>query len=69
LKSCELRKHALKVKLHNQPFQVLAFLLQRPGEMISRQELRERLLPADTFVDFDGGLNNAIKKAPQCTRR
>jgi TolB-like protein/DNA-binding winged helix-turn-helix (wHTH) protein/Flp pilus assembly protein TadD len=62
LYSCELRKHGLKVKLQDQPFQVLAQLVQRPGEMISRLELRQRLWPADTFVDFDVGLNNAIKR-------
>src|SRR5215469_5535377 len=60
--SCELRKHGLRVKLQDQPFQVLRLLLQRPGEMISRKELREKLWPADTFVDFDTGLNTAIKK-------
>lgn len=60
--SGELRKHGLKIKLQDQPFQVLALLIQRPGEMISRQELRQRLWPADTFVDFDVGLNNAIKR-------
>ena len=56
LRSCELRKHGLKVKLQDQPFQVLALLIQRPGEMISREELRQRLWPADTFVDFDARL-------------
>jgi TolB-like protein/DNA-binding winged helix-turn-helix (wHTH) protein len=62
LRSGELRKHGLKIKLQDQPFQVLALLIQRPGEIISRQELRQRLWPADTFVDFDVGLNNAIKR-------
>ena len=62
LRSCELRKHGLKVKLQGQPFQVLVLLLQRPGEMISRQELHQKLWPSDTFVDFDVGLNNAIKR-------
>jgi TolB-like protein/DNA-binding winged helix-turn-helix (wHTH) protein/Tfp pilus assembly protein PilF len=60
--SCELRKHGQKVKLQGQPFQVLILLLQRPGEMISRQELHQKLWPSDTFVDFDVGLNNAIKR-------
>ncbi len=60
--SGELRKRGLKIKLQDQPFQVLALLLQRPGEIISRQELRQTLWPADTFVDFDVGLNNAIKR-------
>jgi TolB-like protein/DNA-binding winged helix-turn-helix (wHTH) protein len=62
LSTCELRKHGLKVKLQDQPFQVLALLVQRPGEMISREEFRQELWPADTFVEFDVGLNNAIKK-------
>jgi TolB-like protein/DNA-binding winged helix-turn-helix (wHTH) protein len=62
LRSGELRKHGLKIKLQDQPFQVLTLLIQRPGEIISRQELRQRLWPADTFVDFDVGLNNAIKR-------
>jgi TolB-like protein/DNA-binding winged helix-turn-helix (wHTH) protein/Tfp pilus assembly protein PilF len=60
--SGELRKDGLKIKLQDQPFQVLVLLIQRPGEIISRQELRQRLWPADTFVDFDVGLNNAIKR-------
>ncbi len=62
LRSCELRKDGLKVKLQDQPFQVLAMLIQRPGEMIPRKEFREKLWPADIFVDFDTGLNTAIKK-------
>jgi TolB-like protein/DNA-binding winged helix-turn-helix (wHTH) protein/Tfp pilus assembly protein PilF len=62
LRSCELRKDGLRVKLQDQPFQVLAMLIQRPGEMISRKEFRQELWPADTFVDFDTGLNTAIKK-------
>lgn len=62
LRSCELLKHGLKVKLQDQPFQVLNMLIQRPGEMISRQEFRQKLWSADTFVDFDTGLNTAIKK-------
>jgi len=60
--SGELRKYGLKVKLQDQPFQVLALLVQRPGEIIPRKEFRQKLWPADTFVDFDVGLNNAIKK-------
>jgi len=62
LGSCELRKYGLKVKLQVQPFQVLSLLLQRPGEMITRQELHQALWPQDTFVDFEVGLNNAIKR-------
>jgi TolB-like protein/DNA-binding winged helix-turn-helix (wHTH) protein len=62
LKSCELRKHGLRLKLSEQPFQVLAILLEKPGEMITREELRKRLWPRDTFVDFDHGLNNAVMR-------
>src|SRR6266404_3596326 len=58
----ELRKHGLRLKLSEQPFQILAMLLARPGEIVSREELREQLWPSDTFVDFDHGLNNAVMK-------
>src|SRR5713226_8893434 len=58
----ELRQRGQKVKLQEQPLQVLAALLERPGEMVTREELRSKLWPADTFVDFDHGLNAAIKR-------
>ena len=58
----ELRHAGLKVKLQEQPFQVLVALLERPGEIVSREELRSRLWPQDTFVDFDHSLNAAIKR-------
>jgi TolB-like protein/Flp pilus assembly protein TadD len=58
----ELRNQGLKVRLQDQPFQVLAILLEHPGELVSREDLREGVWPADTFVDFDQGLNNAIKR-------
>jgi Tol biopolymer transport system component/DNA-binding winged helix-turn-helix (wHTH) protein len=58
----ELRKWGQKVKLQEQPFQVLAALLERPGELVTREELRSKLWPADTFVDFDHSLNAAIKR-------
>ena len=58
----ELRQRGQKVKLQEQPLQVLAALLERPGEMVSREELRSKLWPADTFVDFDHSLNAAIKR-------
>src|SRR6266481_5772204 len=60
--SGELRHAGQKVKLQEQPFQVLATLLERPGEVVTRDELRSRLWPGDTFVDFDTGLNTAIKR-------
>jgi len=62
LKACELRKHGFRMKLAEQPFQVLALLLERPGEIVTREELRARLWQGDTFVDFDHGLNNAVMR-------
>ncbi len=61
-RSEELRKHGSKVKLQGQPAKILAILLARPGEMVTREALRKELWPEDTFVDFDSGLNSAIKK-------
>jgi TolB-like protein/DNA-binding winged helix-turn-helix (wHTH) protein/Tfp pilus assembly protein PilF len=58
----ELRKHGLRIRLQEQPFQVLAVLLERPGGVVTREELKKKLWPADTFVDFDHGLNKAISK-------
>ena len=58
----ELRKHGLRVRLQEQPFQVLAMLLENHGEVVTREELQKKLWPADTFVDFDHGLNKAINK-------
>ena len=61
-RSGELRKHGLRVRLQEQPFQVLAMLVEHSGEVVTREELQKRLWPADTFVDFDHGLNKAINK-------
>jgi eukaryotic-like serine/threonine-protein kinase len=58
----ELRKNGRLIRLQEQPFQVLAVLLERPGEVVTRDELRERLWAGETFVDFDQGLNTAISK-------
>jgi DNA-binding winged helix-turn-helix (wHTH) protein len=58
----ELRKRGVRVKLHSQPFQVLVMLLERPSEVVTREEMRQRLWGADTFVDFDHGLNSAVNK-------
>jgi TolB-like protein/DNA-binding winged helix-turn-helix (wHTH) protein/Tfp pilus assembly protein PilF len=58
----ELRKHGLRIRLQQQPFQVLAILLERPGDIVTREELQKTLWPADTFVDFDHGINKAINK-------
>ena len=62
LRAGELRKQGVKIKLQQQPFQVLEALLEKPGDIISRDELRSRIWPSDTFVDFEGGVNNAIKR-------
>jgi TolB-like protein/DNA-binding winged helix-turn-helix (wHTH) protein/tetratricopeptide (TPR) repeat protein len=58
----ELRRAGLRVKLRGQPLEILALLLEKPGEIVSRESLRERLWPADTFVDFDHGLNSSINR-------
>jgi TolB-like protein/DNA-binding winged helix-turn-helix (wHTH) protein/Tfp pilus assembly protein PilF len=57
-----LTKRGLRIRLQDQPFQVLVLLLQRPGELVTREELRQKLWAADTYVEFDDGLNTAIKK-------
>lgn len=62
LRSGELRRNGFTVKLQGQPFQILAMLLERPGELLTREEIRGRLWPADTFVDFDHSLNSAITR-------
>ena len=61
----ELRKSGVKIKLQEQPFQILAMLLERPREIVTREELQNRLWPQDTFVDFDLSLNSAVKKLRQ----
>jgi TolB-like protein len=58
----ELSKDGAKIRLQEQPFQILQILLERPGEVVTREELRKRVWPSDTFVDFDHGINNAIKR-------
>lgn len=58
----ELCKNGRKIRLQDQPLQVLALLLEQPGEVVTREELQQKLWPTDTFVDFDHGLNNAINR-------
>jgi Tol biopolymer transport system component/DNA-binding winged helix-turn-helix (wHTH) protein len=65
LLSRELRKSGVKIKLQDQPFQVLAMLVERPGTIITREEIQQKLWPSDTFVEFDLSLNSAIKKLRQ----
>ena len=62
LASGELRRQGLKIGLQDQPFRLLALLLERAGEVVTREELRDKLWPADTFVDFDHSLNTAVRK-------
>lgn len=58
----ELRNNGRKIRLQEQPFQILALLLEHPGEVVTREEIQRKLWPSDTFVDFDHGLNTAINK-------
>jgi TolB-like protein/DNA-binding winged helix-turn-helix (wHTH) protein/Tfp pilus assembly protein PilF len=60
-----LRRRGLRVRLQEKPFQILAFLLERRGEVVTREELRDRLWPAGTYVDFDSSVNTALKKLRQ----
>ena len=62
LKTGELRRNGSKIRLQEQPFQILSVLLVRPGDVVSREELRARLWPSDTFVDFDHSLNTAVRR-------
>src|SRR5579864_2105803 len=62
LRSAELRKHGIRIKLQEQPFLILAYLLDHPGDVVTREELRQKLWPAHTFVDFDRSLNKAMTK-------
>src|SRR6267378_1548394 len=61
-KSLELRRNGIQVKLQDQPGQILSALLEAPGDLVTREELRRRLWSSDTFVDFDHSLNTAIKR-------
>ncbi len=58
----ELRKHGVRLRLAGQSFQVLKMLLERPGDLVSREELQGRLWPGDTFVDFERGINAAVNR-------
>lgn len=58
----ELRKHGIRLKIHDQPLRILEMLASRPGELVTREEIRQRLWPSGTFVDFDNGLNSAINR-------
>src|SRR5580700_11039182 len=60
--SGELRKSGVRLRLQDQPFQVLVLLMERAGAIVTREEVRQKLWPADTFVDFDHSLNTIINK-------
>src|SRR5258707_15583033 len=60
--SGELRRQGLKIRLQDQPFRLLVLLLDRAGDVVTRDEVRETLWPADTYVDFDHSLNTAVRK-------
>ena len=62
LRAGELRRNGTRIRLQEQPFQILTMLLDRPGEVVTREELRGRLWPADTYVDFDHSLNAAVRR-------
>ena len=62
IKTGELRKNGLRIKLQGQPISVLAMLIEHAGETVTREELQKRLWPADTYVDFEHSLNAAIKR-------
>src|ERR1700704_5154849 len=62
VRASEVHKQGVRIKVQDQPFQVLTVLLERPGEVVTREELRNQNWPADTFVDFDNSLNAAINK-------
>ena len=66
LRSGELRKYGIRVKMGEQPFQILLMLLERPDELVAREELRSKLWADDTFVDFDHGLNSAVQRLRDC---
>jgi TolB-like protein/DNA-binding winged helix-turn-helix (wHTH) protein/Tfp pilus assembly protein PilF len=62
LRTGELWSNGRKIKLEGQPFQILGFLLEKPGQLVTREELQQKLWPADTFVDFEHSINTAIKR-------
>jgi DNA-binding winged helix-turn-helix (wHTH) protein len=61
----EMRKSGVRVRVQEQPLRILQMLLERPGELVTREELRARLWPANTFVDFERSLNAAVGKLRQ----
>src|SRR5438270_3664674 len=68
IRTGELLRDGSRIKLQEQPFQVLVALLERSGDVVTREDLRQRLWPSDTFVDFDHSLNTAINKLREALR-
>src|SRR5437764_15298418 len=62
IRSGELRKHGIRLRLREQPFQILLMLLEHPGEVVLREEIRQKLWPNNTIVEFDHSINTAIKR-------
>src|SRR4030081_2048749 len=62
VQSGELRKHGIKIKLQDQPFQILTLLIENAGEVVTREQIKEQLWTGDTFVDFDNAINSAVRK-------
>lgn len=60
--SGELRKHGIRLKLQDQPQQILTLLLERPGQVVTREEIQKRLWPENTYVDFDHAINSTVRK-------
>src|ERR1700748_284599 len=60
--TAELRRKGVRIKLHSQPFQVLVMLLERPGELLTREEISKELWPDGTFVDYEHGVNSAVNR-------
>src|SRR5262245_50174814 len=61
-RACEFRKHGVRLRIRQQPFQILLMLLERPGEVVLREEIRQRLWPDNTIVEFEHSINTAVQK-------
>src|SRR5690348_15410739 len=62
LENARLTRRGIRIRLQEQPFRILSMLLERPGQIVTREDLRQELWPAGTYVDFDGSLNAALKR-------
>jgi DNA-binding winged helix-turn-helix (wHTH) protein len=68
IRAAELRKDGRRIRLQDQPFQILLMLLERPGEVVLREEIRQKLWPNGTLVEFDQGINSAVKRLRDALR-